>query len=821
MDVYALGAVLYHLLTGRPPFQGETVAQVLAQVAEAPPVPPHRLLPAVPRDLETICLKCLEKEPSRRYATAHDLAEDLGRFLDGRPVKARPVSAIEKAWRWARRKPVLASLAAALVASWAAGTVLVLRQAAENRRTADHLADEQYALSLSVAARTFLGNDPELAPGDLTETRRALEEAQPKPGQRDRRGFEWRWLWHASESHARHRLTGHTGYIATAATSPDGRWLATSGFDNQTILWDLNVDPPVPRSFAPVFSESLAFDADGTSIFMIGASADGQPVVQRRSLADGAVTESLFPARQFSLSADGRRMATLPVTGLFFSANQLGPVRIWDVKTRQPLWEAAPARNSALSADGRWLATGDLAGAVRWWEVDSRRELAHWPADSRTAGAVHHLSFAPDGSRLVASSSMAARVWKLSATAPSDSRALVLDHPDSHDVLSATFSEDGDRIATVCTDHTVRLWTDLDKEEPHGHLLRGHADEVWCSAWRRGADAFISAGKDREVLVWSAQPPPADITLPDSSWRPPLFSPDSQWLLTEIGGAQQTRAALWRIDGHIMREFPAGLQSIQFCDNGRTVLLRNLRDPALEWWPLTASSASRRLPMPDLADVHAGYQTGLTRDGRAAFVVTRLGALVLHDLTTGTETARWQVTGPDPGLIRAVTWSPDGTVVAIGTDRAPYSVWLCNPATGRVTGLEGHRDQINDLAFSPDGRLLASASTDHDVRIWDMTTLRCLRTLPAHPRTANGLCFSPEDGRTLVTIGYRQSIKFWHTTTWRELASLSLTTAGHHVSFSPDGSRLAIELHQPSPTSPGPATHLRLIVGEKATLMNR
>src|SRR5438128_1738058 len=111
-DVYSLGAILYHCLTGRPPFLGESLTEILHQVLNVEVVPPRALNPSVPADLETICLKCLEKEPARRYATAKELADELGRFLKGEPVHARPIGPAGKAWRWSRRKPVLATLGA-------------------------------------------------------------------------------------------------------------------------------------------------------------------------------------------------------------------------------------------------------------------------------------------------------------------------------------------------------------------------------------------------------------------------------------------------------------------------------------------------------------------------------------------------------------------------------------------------------------------------------------------------------------------------------------------------------------------------------------
>src|SRR5262245_44295584 len=127
-DVYALGVILYEVLTGRPPFQAATALQTLRLVESAEPLPPGRLRPKLPRDLETICLKCLQKDPGRRYASAHALAEDLRRFLAREPVQARPVGGLERLWRWCRRKPALAGVTAALLLALVLGVAGILWQ---------------------------------------------------------------------------------------------------------------------------------------------------------------------------------------------------------------------------------------------------------------------------------------------------------------------------------------------------------------------------------------------------------------------------------------------------------------------------------------------------------------------------------------------------------------------------------------------------------------------------------------------------------------------------------------------------------------------
>jgi eukaryotic-like serine/threonine-protein kinase len=249
-DVYALGGILYHLLTARAPFQADSLEGIIAQVLHAEPVPPRLLNPSIPRDLETIALKCLEKEPSRRYQTARELADELGRFIRGEPIHARPITAPQKLWRWGQRKTVLASLIVLLHVVGAAGLAGFVWQW---RRAEHHL----YVANMNVAQHRWEQNN-------VSRVRELLKETANSP----ERGFEW-YYWQRQLHLELMALRGHTGPILAVAYSQDGERIVTGSVDQTAKLWD-----------AASGAELLTFKGHSDRILAVAFSPDGQRIIE-------------------------------------------------------------------------------------------------------------------------------------------------------------------------------------------------------------------------------------------------------------------------------------------------------------------------------------------------------------------------------------------------------------------------------------------------------------------------------------------------------------------------------------------------------------
>jgi len=509
VDVYALGAILYETVTGRPPFVAETALETIQEVCYREPLPPRRLLPGIAPDLEPICMKCLEKEPQRRYADAQALADDLGRFLVGKPIAARPVGVVGRGWRWCRRNPGVASLLALLalvVAAGVAGVTLKWQEAAAEAAAKEHARKEEqrqreeaqehlYFLRIALAHRQWQANY-------LDQAERLLDACLP-----EHRHWEWHYLKRLCRPEPQ-VFPESNQFIYHVSFSPDGERLAWSTGTGGKV-WQVATGRPLfvyqGRTF---WQGNLPFNKEGTGLALPGGEVGSQrPCLLAQQMGTLRVwdattgTSLLFlpgPPKGLTVlaySLDGRRYATTDLKG---------PVKVWDTITGREVTTLAaglePAQRkgllqglnkAAFSPDGKWLA---LAGAdtVRIWSVADGREVRTLKG---ARSFIWHVAFSLDGERLAAACDDGTGiVWNVASGAE-----VCILRGHTGPVRSLVFSPDGKLLVTGGADKLVKVWDAASGQEMY--TLRGHTDPVLALAFTRDGKR-LACGQLRSVCVW-------------------------------------------------------------------------------------------------------------------------------------------------------------------------------------------------------------------------------------------------------------------------------------------------------------------------------
>ncbi len=381
-DVYALGAILYEMLTGRPPFRGVTPLDTMLQVLYEEPIRPSRLRPKLPRDLETICLKCLEKTPSRRYVSAAALADDLRRFRRGDPIAARPVGALERGWKWARRRPLSAALMAGIFLVTLLGFAGVTHQWRvaiwERNQKEEQRLQARNALYHSLIAQSQLQYRVNNLPGALG----SLKECKQKDDLHDRRGWEWYYL-HALYAPELLTLTHSQASSDGAVAFRPGGDMIASVAGPQFCLWDaVNGDVLHERILSGSYHR-LAFRPDGERLVLGGADGSVRVWDARtcRELLHRALHETRITGLAFS--PDGRTVASATIAAPDQRSKQ-GEVKLWDAESGAVTHTLRAPRGQgfhsvAFHPELPWLAAAGEDTVVRIWE--RRGENSSSPAD--------------------------------------------------------------------------------------------------------------------------------------------------------------------------------------------------------------------------------------------------------------------------------------------------------------------------------------------------------------------------------------------------------------------------------------------------------
>jgi WD40 repeat protein len=757
-DVYGLGALLYHLLTARPPFNDSTVTATLTQVLTKEPARPRQINSGVPEDLETICLKCLSKEPSRRYASALEVAEELAAFLACRPIKARPVGGPERLLLWSRRHPALAAMSGLLAAVLAAGLAAFLWQSRQNHFNL-------YAADLRIAAE-------DIEHGDLTRARSLLARHAPVFGPAP---FTWRYLQERSRGDPRILLGQHPWIVTSIAWSPDGRWIASGSLGSGTVgadlrVWRLGVPAP-PAILTTNHIRGIQWFPDNRRLLAVGPSL-GAAIWD---VTDG-IELTNYPASTAQISKDGKRLVTCEGDPVVWNAE--GPARaVWLRELISGQARPFPnARFAALSPSGKKIALSDITDRIDIFDADSGA------LELRLAGTgkVWAMVFSDDDRSLVVTGfEPDVRVWRLSAAQP------VMERWSGHSLPTwqAAFSPDGARLLTTSSDETLHLWeartgTPLD-------VFRGHGSEVWCASFSPDGRQFASGGKDRNVFIWPIAKGASREIFKARNWGRRFFSVDSRQLVA-ISADDPPRALV-----HDLRQESPPL----VFDTIEPLALSTAGDLLLRRAPFTLEwvDTLRRRPAQVVILEHEPSEKppqlwDVSPDGSVLAGLSPEKRLSSWDGRTGRRLASLPV---PVGAAWALALSLDGNWVALTLGEDGFL--LCSLPGRTSHRLTSHLDQGKWATFSPDSRLLATASSDATIKLWAVPSGRELATLRGHLTGVSAVAIAP-DGRTLVSIEPQQGLRFWDLPTLREVAIVPLAKAGEWLGFAPDGHTLAVDL---------------------------
>lgn len=694
IDVYSLGALLYRLLVDRAPFTGTSFHEVLNQVVHGEPMLLRRLQPGLALDLEAVCLKAMEKDPIRRYASPADLADDLERFLAGKPVKARRITRLQIAWRWCRRNPTLTSMIGAVVSIVSVGTLLVGYFAVQESARAQQLmianrsAQESAIVATRHAAKeTEARREAELASHETQLARNIAE---------DRR-MSGEVLAYAGRI-ASAQLAWQANDIAGARRSLEESNVALRGWEHD-YLSSIVRNSESPLAIHPGGAASVFWTADGANIATSGR--DGLVRLWH------AKTGKLLQTIEHSAGVVPCVVMT-PDNQYIVSGCENGDIRVWDVMTRNPvrtMKHQAAILSLALSRNGNRVISASRDGTVKVWEFETGDEVARLSAGADST--VRALLNADGTIAATAGGDRIVRIWDVATQTVKYASERIHRSP----IQALAWTSIQYRLATADRDGEIIVW-DAASCAPLTRF-RGHDQPVHCLQFTRDGKSLISAGADQIIRAWNASSSKCF-----RSWRGhegPIFnlamSPNGNDFAT---ASADGKVIVWNLQRDL--EFQShsahasAIGAVAINADGTVVVTAGHDSTARVW-----DRKRRFAPMIFKERKHV-FCVAISPDDKTIASGGGEGVVHLWDTETGNAIGTLDVHN---STVWSLAFSPDGKFLAAGTEGCAIGVFEL--ATKSLPfKLTGHHRTVTSLTFTPDSRCLLSGSHDGTVRIWNL-----------------------------------------------------------------------------------------------------
>ena len=764
-DVYSLGVLLYELLTHRQPFQGETDLQTLRKIESEEPTSIRRLRPDSSIDLETICLKCLQKEPTKRYHSAGALAEDLRRYLAGEPIQARPISSLERLSKWARRRP--GSAAAISITTMAVITLLGV-SLWYNARLSDYLTESKAA---TLEASRQLARQRELSyAADMRIARQDWQQSQvesmtglldryiPSANESDLRGFEW---WHLRGLPKRGAiiLPGHAEAVLSVAASPDGKIVATGDKKGTVRLWDTKSGKLVAALDVPGHPDidSIAFDPTGK---LLANTADMD--VQIWDVATQKLLQTLHGHTDWvaavAFSNDGSTLASAgadekvffwnPMTGqlihsvgahndtaqndtirsilfvpkreYFITAGTDGKVFLWEPDGEHPgAWkitgeldkpgtESGWCRALAAEEGGQIVIGGWGNGDVGSWDFRNGR-IGSFKARYREPIGVRFVAVNPGRPELVAVARDDQEIRLVrDGSLLEDTINTLIGH--SNAINTIAFLPDG-RLLSGSKDGTARIWDT--SVEPHGHILKPGITSISQLCLSEDGNLLnISNGTQSRIYDIKTSEVILCIDGRDQVLKSAM-SPDGKTLAEASADGSVSFYSL--PDGTLQWKTPADFkadQNLDFSSDNQRLVATITDRKCIRIFDIVKRSLTRSVTF-----TTAPWDSVFCNEGREIVVACDDGYFYFVEPTTGKIQRTFKFDKPDLGVTKLVAGS-NGTMLVVARERFAK---VFDVRQNKIIANLPHRLPVSDIALLGNGSTVATLN-NHRVRLWDVRT---------------------------------------------------------------------------------------------------